>query len=124
MTPCRAKSTPEPLDPELAEAMFRVEWEPAARPVYPDVAHVLAAVRDRGTKIAVVSDIHFDIRPDCVAQGIDRFVGVYVSSYEVAAQKPDPRITRNGGLIEGRRWLGASATAGLLSLVFGVGKHE
>jgi hypothetical protein len=72
----------------------------AAGPVYPDVAHVLAAMRDRGTKIAVVSDIHFDIRPDCVAQGIDRFVDVYVLSYEVAAQKPDPRVTRNGGLIE------------------------
>jgi putative hydrolase of the HAD superfamily len=82
------------LDPELAEALYRVEWEPEARPVYPDVAEVLAAVRGSGAKIAVVSDIHFDIRPDCIEQEIDTFIDAYVLSCELGVQKPDPRIFR------------------------------
>jgi putative hydrolase of the HAD superfamily len=60
--------------------------------VYPDVAEVLAAVRSRGAKIAVVSDIHFDIRPDCVAKGIDAFIDAYILSCELGVQKPDPRM--------------------------------
>ena len=80
------------LDSELAEALYRVEWELEARPVYPDVAATLGAVRGRGAKVAVVSDIHFDIRPDCIAQGIDSFIDAYVLSCELGIQKPDPRI--------------------------------
>jgi FMN phosphatase YigB (HAD superfamily) len=33
------------LDLELAEALYRVEWELEARPVYPDVLEALSAVR-------------------------------------------------------------------------------
>jgi HAD superfamily hydrolase (TIGR01509 family) len=80
------------LDQELADALYRVEWEPESRPPYPDVADVLGAVRARGAKIAVVSDIHFDIRPDCVAHGIDAFIDAYVLSCELGVQKPDPRM--------------------------------
>jgi HAD superfamily hydrolase (TIGR01493 family) len=80
------------LDPELAEALYRVEWEPETRPVYPDVPEVLDAARARGTSIVVVSDIHFDIRPDCAAQGIDVFIDAYVLSCELGVQKPDPRM--------------------------------
>jgi HAD superfamily hydrolase (TIGR01493 family) len=80
------------LDRELAEALYRVEWEPQARPLYPDIPETLGVVRGRGAKIAVVSDIHFDIRPDCIAQGIDTFIDAYVLSYELGIQKPDPRI--------------------------------
>jgi HAD superfamily hydrolase (TIGR01509 family) len=80
------------LDPELADALYRVEWEPEARPMYPDVPDVLAAVRARGTTIVVVSDIHFDIRPDCIAQGIDDFIDAYVLSCELGVQKPDPKM--------------------------------
>jgi HAD superfamily hydrolase (TIGR01509 family) len=80
------------LDSELAEALYRVEWELEARPAYADVAATLGAVRGRGAKVAVVSDIHFDIRPDCIAQGIDAFTGAYVLSCELGIQKPDPRM--------------------------------
>jgi HAD superfamily hydrolase (TIGR01509 family) len=80
------------LDPELAEALYRVEWEPESRPLYPDAPEVLGLVRACGAKIAVVSDIHFDIRPDCVAQGIDAFIDEYVLSCELGVQKPDKRM--------------------------------
>lgn len=80
------------VDRELAEALYRVEWEPSNRPLYPDVVEVLATARDRIVKIGVVSDIHFDIRPDCAAQGIDGFIDAYALSCEVGVQKPDPRM--------------------------------
>lgn len=80
------------LDLQLAEAMYRVEWEQEARPWYPDVLDTFQAVDGRGPKIAVVSDIHFDIRPECIAQGIDAFTGAYVLSCELGIQKPDPRM--------------------------------
>jgi HAD superfamily hydrolase (TIGR01509 family) len=80
------------LDQELAKALYRVEWEPESRPAYPDVADVLAAVRARGATVAVVSDNHFDIRRDCVANGFDAFIDAYVLSCELGVQKPDPRM--------------------------------
>jgi len=80
------------LDQELSEALYRIEWQPESRPVYPDSADVLAAVRARGATIAVVSDIHFDIRPDCIANGLDAFINAYVLSCELGVQKPDPRV--------------------------------
>ena len=40
------------LDEELAEALYRVEWDPTSRPLYPDVPDVLAAVRAMGVKMA------------------------------------------------------------------------
>lgn len=84
------------VDPELAEALYRVEWDLESRPLYPDVLETLAAIRDRGMRIALVSDIHFDIRPDCAAQGIDGFIDAYVLSCEVGVQKPDPRMFITG----------------------------
>jgi HAD superfamily hydrolase (TIGR01493 family) len=80
------------VDPELAEALYRVEWQLESRPLYPDVPETLAAIHDGGVRIALVSDIHFDIRPDCAAQGIDGFIDAYVLSCEVGVQKPDPRM--------------------------------
>jgi HAD superfamily hydrolase (TIGR01509 family) len=80
------------LDIELAEALYRVEWEPESRPWYPDVLEALQVIHGRGARIALVSDIHFDIRPDCIAQGIDTFVDAYVLSCELGIQKPNPRM--------------------------------
>ena len=80
------------LDEELAEALYRVEWDPGSRPLYPDVPGVLAAVRALGVKMALVSNIHFDIRASCVEQGIDEFADAYVLSFEHGFQKPDPRM--------------------------------
>ena len=80
------------VDEELAEALYRVEWDQASRPLYPDVPEVLAAVRAMGVKMALVSNIHFDIRASCAEQGIDTFIDAYVLSFEHGFQKPDPRM--------------------------------
>ena len=53
---------------------------------------VLEALRTRGVKIAVVSDIHFDLRPEFEAAGLDACVGSYVLSFEQGFQKPDRRM--------------------------------
>jgi HAD superfamily hydrolase (TIGR01509 family) len=80
------------LDAELAEALYRLDAEPACNPLCPDVPGVLAAIHDLGVTIVLVSDIHFDVRPTLAAQGIGELIDAYVLSFEHGVQKPDPRI--------------------------------
>jgi HAD superfamily hydrolase (TIGR01509 family) len=80
------------LDNELAEALYRLDFDPASHPLYPDVPDVLAAIRALGVRVALVSDIHFDLRADLAQQGIADLIDAYVLSYENGFQKPDPRI--------------------------------
>ncbi len=80
------------LDAELAEMLYGFDGDPDNRPLYPDVAETLATLAARRVKIAVVSDIHLDIRPLLQSQGVGRFVDAYVLSFEHACQKPDPRM--------------------------------
>jgi HAD superfamily hydrolase (TIGR01549 family) len=49
----------------------------------------MQAVRESGKEIAVVSDIHFDIRDHFHRHDLDRFVDAYVLSFEHGIQKPD-----------------------------------
>ncbi|WP_428965498.1 HAD family hydrolase [Micromonospora fluostatini] len=76
----------------LAEALYeRVlvadGWVP-----YPDTAPTLAALRAAGVKVAVVSNIGFDLRPFFAAWGLADLVDAYALSYEVGRCKPDPGI--------------------------------
>jgi HAD superfamily hydrolase (TIGR01509 family) len=80
------------FDDELAEAMYRLDLEADAHPVYPDVPECLAAIRDRGCRIALVSDFHYDLRPELETQGIAGWFDAFVISYEHGFQKPDPRM--------------------------------
>lgn len=80
------------LDDELAEALYRLDFDPACHPLYPDVPEVLAAIRALGMRIALVSDIHFDLRADLAAHGVGHLVDAYVLSFEHGFQKPDPRM--------------------------------
>jgi HAD superfamily hydrolase (TIGR01509 family) len=80
------------LDDELAEALYRLDFDPACHPLYPDVPVVLVAIRALGVKIALVSDIHFDLRADLAAHGVGHLVDAYVLSFEHGFQKPDPRM--------------------------------
>jgi HAD superfamily hydrolase (TIGR01509 family) len=79
------------IDSELATALYETEWNPRNRPVYPDVVETLATLVGTGVRIAVVSDIHFDIRSEC-ERTIGPYVHEYVVSCELGFQKPDPRI--------------------------------
>jgi HAD superfamily hydrolase (TIGR01509 family) len=80
------------LDSELAEALDRLDLDPASHPLYPDVPQVLAALRARGVRVALVSDVHFDLRADLAEHGIAAFVDAWVLSFEHGFQKPDPRM--------------------------------
>lgn len=80
------------LDDDLADALYAVESDPTHNRFADDVAETLRAVRGRGCQVAILSDIHFDLRPAFVAAGLDRFVDEYVLSFERGVQKPDPAI--------------------------------
>ncbi len=80
------------LDDELADALYALDLEAASHPFYPDVPGVLRALHERGCRVAVVSNIHFDLRPEFAAAGIDTYIDAFVLSFEHGMQKPDPRM--------------------------------
>jgi HAD superfamily hydrolase (TIGR01509 family) len=80
------------LDDELARALYALDLEPASHPFYPDAPGVLRALHERGCRIAVVSDIHFDLRPEFAAADLDACVDAFVLSFEHGIQKPDRRM--------------------------------
>ncbi|MFI0734885.1 HAD family hydrolase [Streptomyces sp. NPDC021225] len=88
-----AREVPLP-DPELYDALYDRHMQPAAWRPYPDAAEVLGELRRRGVRIAVVSNIGWDLRPVFRAHGLDEFVDAYVLSFEHGVQKPDPRLFR------------------------------
>ena len=63
----------------------RVEPVPGARAA-------LDRLRAAGLRLAVVSDIHVDVRPAFAAASLAGVVDVFTLSFELGAQKPDPRV--------------------------------
>lgn len=86
-----AREVPLPW-PELHEALYERHMAPVAWQPYPDTVRVLAALRERGVPVAVVSNIGWDLRPLFRAHGLDPYVSVYTLSFEHGTQKPDPRL--------------------------------
>ena len=80
------------LDEQLASSLYDLDLDPIAHDFYPDVAPTFDALHRAGLSIAVVSDIHLDLRPEFRAAELDEFVDSYVLSYEHGVQKPDPRV--------------------------------
>ncbi|BBY17833.1 HAD family hydrolase [Mycolicibacterium litorale] len=75
-----------------AEQLYRRVIDPSSWTAYPDTADVLAGLRHRGIKTAVVSNIAFDVRPAFAAIGAEDDVDEFVLSFEVGATKPAPEI--------------------------------
>lgn len=86
-----ARQVPLP-DPALYDALYERHMTPAAWAPYPDAVEVLGALRERGIRVGVVSNIGWDLRPVFRAHGLDPYVDAYVLSYEHGIQKPDPRL--------------------------------
>ncbi|MFE2290219.1 HAD family hydrolase [Streptomyces sp. NPDC059452] len=80
------------IDSALAEEMYAAFSDPADCRFAVDVEPTLAAVKAAGLKVAVISDIHFDLRPGFVKNGLDAYVDDFVLSFEHGLCKPDPAI--------------------------------
>ncbi|WP_145910358.1 HAD family hydrolase [Kitasatospora viridis] len=75
-----------------AEHLYDRHMSPSAWAPYPDAGPTLRELRRRGIPVAVVSNIGWDLRPVFREHGLDPLVDAYLLSYELGAQKPDPRI--------------------------------
>ncbi|MQP33479.1 HAD-IA family hydrolase [Rhodococcus erythropolis] len=71
---------------------FDILTDPLRWTPYPDTGVVLEKLSTSGIRIAVLSNIAFDIRPAFETRGWDRWIDEFVLSYEVGAAKPDPTI--------------------------------
>jgi putative hydrolase of the HAD superfamily len=79
---------------ELYRRLYAWHMTPDAWRPYPDAAEVLGGLRERGVRVAVVSNIGWDLRPIFRAHGVADHIAEFVLSYEHEVQKPDPRIFR------------------------------
>jgi HAD superfamily hydrolase (TIGR01509 family) len=82
------------IDEELAVAIYEHDGTPEGCFPYPDAPGVLRRLRAAGARIAIVSDIHFDLRPLFAHYGLLECVDAFIHSYEHGIQKPDPAIFR------------------------------
>jgi FMN phosphatase YigB (HAD superfamily) len=78
------------ISSDLAEMAWALNSEPAAWPVFPDVAGVVSTIRERGCRTALVSNFNVDLRPHLEANGV--VLDTHVISFELGVQKPDPRM--------------------------------
>lgn len=76
----------------LPEALYDRLLDPAGWLPYTDTEATLRTLDDAGVKVAVVSNVGFDIRPLFAAWGLAALVDAFVLSYEVGRCKPDPAI--------------------------------
>ncbi|RZU48517.1 HAD superfamily hydrolase (TIGR01509 family)/HAD superfamily hydrolase (TIGR01549 family) [Krasilnikovia cinnamomea] len=76
----------------LADALYERLLGPDGWLPYADTEPTLRTLHDAGIKVAVVSNIGFDIRPIFAAWGLTDLVDAFVLSYEVGRCKPDPAI--------------------------------
>lgn len=80
------------LDDELAAALYDLDFDPRSHRFYPDAAPTLRSLHERGCRVALVSDIHFDLRPEFVAAGLVDTIDAFVLSFEQGVQKPGREI--------------------------------
>jgi HAD superfamily hydrolase (TIGR01509 family) len=80
--------------PGLSRALYERVMDPRSWVPYADTRATLEAVRRRGLKVGVVSNVPADLRPVFAAHGLDGLVDSYTHSFEVGAEKPDPAIFR------------------------------
>jgi HAD superfamily hydrolase (TIGR01509 family) len=78
--------------PNIASALYERVMDPRAWIPYPDTAPTLRALRSRGVRIGIVSNVPRDLRPIFAAHGLADLVDAFTHSFEVGAEKPDPAI--------------------------------
>ena len=75
-----------------AEQLYRRVVDPDFWTPYPDAADVLRRLHESGTRIAVISNIAFDIRPAFERVGVAGYVDEFLLSYLEGVIKPDPKL--------------------------------
>jgi HAD superfamily hydrolase (TIGR01509 family) len=75
-----------------AETLYQLLIDPDSWTPYPDTAAVLRGLHRQGIRIAVVSNIAFNLRPAFERLGVLGDVDEFVLSFEVGAVKPSPEI--------------------------------
>lgn len=60
--------------------------------LFEDVLPALAALKAKGVKLGMISNLHRDLGELCARLGMAEFFDFYVTSGEVGAEKPDPRV--------------------------------
>ena len=80
------------LDEDLAAALYAVEADYRHNVFAADAQATLADLHGRGIRLAIVSDIHFDLRPAFAAANMGDLIDVFTLSYEQGTQKPDPAM--------------------------------
>ncbi len=86
----RAVELHRPSDSGLIEALYAVmprQWVP-----FTDAVPALQALRARGVRLVLLSNIGVDIRPQLARTGLAELLDDVVLSYEVGMVKPDPGI--------------------------------
>jgi FMN phosphatase YigB (HAD superfamily) len=80
------------FDDELALAIWSRDGDFAASIPYPDAPGVLGALKSRGIRIGIVSDIHYDLRPAFEHYGLADTIETLTLSCQPGCQKPNPRL--------------------------------
>jgi HAD superfamily hydrolase (TIGR01509 family) len=80
------------LVPGMSRALYEQVMDPYSWIPFADTRSTLEAVRRRGLKVGVVSNVPADLQPVFAKHGLDRLVNSYTHSFEVGAQKPDPAV--------------------------------
>jgi HAD superfamily hydrolase (TIGR01509 family) len=82
----------EPHAPGIAERLYDRVIAPDGWLPYPDAVEVLRALRDRGVRVGVLSNIPSTLRPLFERHGLAPYVDAYVESFRLGRQKPDPEL--------------------------------
>jgi len=78
--------------PGLSRELYEQVMDPHSWVPYADTRATLEAIRRRGLRVGVVSNVPADLRPVFVKHGLDGLVDSFTHSFEVGAEKPDPAI--------------------------------
>lgn len=78
--------------PGVGRELYDRVMDPVAWTPYPDTAPTLRTLKERGLKIAIVSNVPRDLSDIFAKHGLAQHIDAFVHSFQVGAEKPDPRI--------------------------------
>ena len=78
--------------PGIARTLYERVMDPRAWIPYPDTEATLRALRARGIRVGIVSNVPQDLRPIFATHGLSDLVDAFTHSFEVGVEKPDPAI--------------------------------